>query len=102
MAKKKRVEQEEGVDLSTDAELWTEEEIRQMIREEYLKLLFERQGQTTIQPNIQPYINPYPSYPNIQPNTPGWQQTTGGNTNHLNDGHYTVNCSSESPMAVSC
>ena len=100
MAKKKRVEQEEGVDLSTDAELWTEEEIRQMIREEYLKLLFERQGQTTIQPNIQPYINPYSSYPTPHP---GWQQTTGGNINHLNDGHYTVNCSVDNVhAAVSC
>lgn len=73
-----------------------------MIREEYLKLLLERQGPTPVQPNIQPYNNPYPSYPNIQPNTPGWQQTYGGNINHLHDGHYTVNDMGHRHMAVSC
>jgi hypothetical protein len=63
-------QEERGIDLSTAAEMWTEEELRAMIREEALKLI----GQThvpniTAVPNTQPYATgQWQGYPTwVQP-----------------------------------
>jgi hypothetical protein len=82
MAKKEQ--EEEGVDLSTAAELWSEEELRELIREEARKLL---------QPNIQPPMpNTTQAQPWVQqPIYPQWTQTNSGTYNTLYDGHYTAN-----------
>jgi hypothetical protein len=93
MAKDKN--KKEGVDLSTSAELWTEEELRELIREEALKLLGQFKP-----PVVAPSVVPYPN-PNTYPQYPGqWQQTTGNN-NMYHDGH-TVNCSSNVLVGSPC
>jgi hypothetical protein len=92
-------DEEDGVDLSTAAELWSEDELRELIREEALKLLGAQQSQPSIGGGqIYPYPpqQPYPSYPQpIQ-----WTQT--GTSNQLNDGHgvTVTNCSDSPVMAM--
>lgn len=95
MAKKDK-KQEEGVDLSTAAEMWTEEELRAMIREEALKILL---GQS--QQGIQPMPNTI--YPQVLPTYPQWTQTSEGNMNQYHDGHtHTCNAHAGELIGASC
>jgi hypothetical protein len=73
---------DEGVDLSDAAEMWTEDELRELIREEALRLLAAQQGY----PNV-PSVYPQPVYPQ-------WTHSSSGTYNTLYDGHSTVNCNS--------
>lgn len=90
--------EEDGVDLSTAAELWSEDELRQLIREEALKLLMGQQQQGITGQQIMPNV---PTYPQPSVPQPSWTTTWGtrwttscGPSNHLYDGHSTVNCNS--------
>lgn len=97
---------EEGVDLSTAAEMWSEDELREMMREEALKLLLAQGQQTqqgitgiTTNPPFSPPFTATPSYPQ-------WTQGINspdnyGSSNHLYDGHTTVNCNSGTLVGAS-
>lgn len=102
MAKKAKKTEEEGVDLSTAAELWSEDELRELIREEALKLIIGGQQGTQA-----PFVNPPHTTTPQWHQTPGWVQQSTGNITYndcLNDsGHYhSTNNLAYAAMTVAC